>query len=220
MKIIFSACLFLAIVAGCSPKKPQSDLDKASYFVGQQIGQNMRKQNLELNRGVIMQGMSDALSGKEGALSPEEMQAAQQLFNRLVSEKVQQMSKASMKTAEEFLEANKKNPGWITTASGLQYKVLKAGKGKKPKAHDSVLVHYVGTLHDGTKFDSSRDKGKPAELKVDGVLKGWSEALQLMPEGSHWVLLLPASLAYGATGAGPIPPYAVLMFDVELIKVK
>jgi FKBP-type peptidyl-prolyl cis-trans isomerase FkpA/FKBP-type peptidyl-prolyl cis-trans isomerase FklB len=220
MKIIFRACLILAIVTACSPKKPESDIDKASYFVGQQIGQNMRRQNLRLNRGVIMQGMSDALNEKEGALTPEEMQAAQQLFNRLVNEKVQEMSKANMKSAEDFLEANKKNPGWVTTASGLQYKVLKAGKGRKPKAHDTVLVHYVGTLHDGTKFDSSRDRGKPSELKVDGVLKGWSEALQLMPEGSHWVLLLPAALGYGASGAGPIPPHSVLMFDVELIKVK
>lgn len=211
---------FASFLVACPAKKPETDTAKASYFLGQQIGQNLRKQNLQLDRGLIMQGLSDALGNKESLLSKEEIQAAQQILSRMASEQMAEIQKVSLKTATEFLEANKKNPGWLTTASGLQYKVLKEGKGRKPKATDTVSVHYVGTLHDGTKFDSSRDRGTPAEFKMNAMIKGMAEALLLMPEGSHWVILLPSSLAYGPSGSGPIPPNAVLMFDVELLKIK
>lgn len=221
MKLIsLLGCLACTFALFACSKKLESDQQKASYFIGQQIGNNLKKQNLSFDQSLVLEGLLDAMKGKDSRLDPKQMAEAQQIFNRMVIGKAQEVEKQNLKTATEFLEANKKNPGWVTTASGLQYKVLKAGKGKKPKATDTVVVHYVGTLHDGTKFDSSRDRGQPAEFKVNGVIKGWSEALQLMNEGSHWIIVLPASLAYGPSGNGPIPPNAVLMFDVELLKVK
>lgn len=218
--IVFGAVLITAAFCGCS-RKPKSDLDQASYFVGQQIGHNLKKQDLSLNRGMIVQGVMDALDEKAPALDRGEMRKAQDFFNRIVSERISQVAQTNLKSATGFLEENKRNPGWATTASGLQYKILRAGKGRRPAASDTVLVNYIGTLMNGQKFDSSQNHGsKPAEFKVSGVIKGWSEALQLMPEGSHWAIVLPASLAYGSAGNGIIPPHAVLVFDVELVKIK
>ena len=140
----------------------------------------------------------------------------QTYMQKVASEKVEREKVAN----ELFLANNKKSEGVVTTASGLQYKVISASKGKMPKASDNVTVHYTGRLIDGVVFDSSRERNEPATFKVDGVIEGWTEALQLMHEGDKWTIFIPASIGYGEQGAGnQIPPHATLIFDVELIKV-
>jgi FKBP-type peptidyl-prolyl cis-trans isomerase len=215
--LVFVLALFTAL-PGCN-KKPEGDLERSSYFIGQQIGQNLKKQNLNLKQTELLQGITDALEGKNARLSETEMQAAQNNFNKLVNSKIKETEDKNKKSAEQFLEENKKNAGWATTASGLQYKVLKEGSGKSPGEKSTVQVHYTGTLLDGTKFDSSRDRTQPGLFKVDGVIPGWTEALKLMKPGAHFVVVLPPQLAYGPTGAGPIPPNSVLVFDMELLAV-
>lgn len=205
--------------AGCN-KKPEGDMERSSYFIGQQIGLNLKRQGVGLKKAELVQGLSDALDGKPSQLNEQEMQAAQQNFNNAVNAKIKETEQNNIKAAEKFLEDNKKNPDWKTTESGLQYKVLKEGSGHAPGAKSTVVVHYTGTLIDGTKFDSSRDRAGPAEFRVDGVIAGWTEALQMMKPGAHWVVLLPPHLAYGASGSGPIPPNSVLLFDMELLGVK
>lgn len=222
MRATLIAILALASVflSGCS-RKPQSDSQKMGYFVGRQIGQNLKQQNMSLDRQSLLQGILDAMEGKPSPLNPQEMELAQKLFDKIVKEKIGKLAEENLKATKAFLETNAKNPGWISTASGLQYKILKEGRGKKPSRNGTVLVNYVGSLQNGKKFDSSRNQGdKPAEIKVDSVLKGWAEALQLMKEGSHAVIVLPPHLAYGEAGNSVIPPNTALVFDVELVKVK
>lgn len=213
---MFSALTILAV--GCSDK-PTGDKQTASYYLGHTMGQNLRKQNLDIDQKEVVHGLRDGLNGKEAALNEAELSAAQQAFTKMAAQKNQELQQANAEKAAKFLEDNKKNEGWKVTASGLQYKVLKEGTGKVPTDTSTVTVHYIGTLVDGTKFDSSRDRTAPAEYKLNAVIKGLREALSMMKEGSHWVVLLPPDLAYGPAGNGPIPPNSVLMYDLEVLKV-
>jgi len=197
-----------------------TDQQKASYAIGQQIGENMKMQSVEVDTKALHAGLSDALSGKEPRLKPEEMQAAMVKLQESTVKKRMEDSEKQRKVGVEFLEKNKAKEGVKTTASGLQYEVVKEGSGAKPKAEDTVRVHYTGTFVDGKKFDSSRDRGEPAEFPVSGVIPGWTEALQLMSVGSQYKLVIPADLAYGERGQPGIPPHSVLLFDVELLDVK
>jgi FKBP-type peptidyl-prolyl cis-trans isomerase FklB len=193
---------------------------RINYSVGYQIGGDFRRQGVEINPEVLVKGIQDALSGEKGLMSPQERRATLANLQRKVAAQ-QEQDKAGQPQeyrgeGREFLAANSKKPGVKTLPSGLQYKVIREGTGKKPGPHDSVTVDYRGTLIDGTEFDSSYRRGKPATFRVDGVIAGWTEALQLMREGAWWQLFIPPDLAYGEHGT---LADKTLIFEVELISV-
>ena len=201
-----------------------TEQDKISYAIGADIGGSLKRMEAEVNLDKLTAGLRDALAGSKLQLSDEEIMASMQAFQTKAREKMMaQRAAATEKAAKagvEFLEANKKKEGVVTLPSGLQYKVIKQGDGVKPKATDTVKTHYRGTLVDGKEFDSSYKRGEPAQFPVGGVIKGWTEALQLMPVGSKWQLVRPSDLAYGEQGAGAdIPPNSVLVFEIELLEV-
>ncbi|ART79567.1 FKBP-type peptidyl-prolyl cis-trans isomerase [Oceanisphaera avium] len=193
---------------------------KASYGVGRQIGDQLTQQSFEgLEISAVQQGLADAINGVDFAVSREDINSAFQVITERMKEK-QSAESAKAKAAEaEFLTANAERAEISQTASGLQYEVLTKGEGAIPSANDTVRVHYHGTFIDGSVFDSSVMRGEPAEFPVTGVIKGWVEALQLMPVGSKWKLYVPHELAYGEQGAGAIPPCATLLFEVELLEI-
>ncbi|MFA5903791.1 MAG: FKBP-type peptidyl-prolyl cis-trans isomerase [Desulfobacula sp.] len=204
-------------------KTLKTDKDKISYILGINMGEHFKRDSIDINVDILMKGFKDALSGAKPMLSEEEMGAAMTKFQQELAAKQMEKAKAiGEKNAKEggaFLEANKKKDGVITLKSGLQYKVLTEGTGKMPKESDTVTTHYRGTLIDGTEFDSSYKRNEPVSFQVNGVIPGWTEALQLMKAGSKWQLFIPPDLAYGERGAAPIGPNATLIFDVELISV-
>jgi FKBP-type peptidyl-prolyl cis-trans isomerase len=198
--------------------------EKASYGIGWNLGSSLRQQSVDVDPDIINRGLHDGMSGTKPLISEEEAHAAVTQLQKDVREQQEKKRLASgdkNKTAgEAFLAANKAKPGVVTLPSGLQYKILKEGTGPKPTATDSVTVNYRGTLLDGTEFDSSYKRGQPATFPVNRVIKGWTEALQLMPVGSKWELYIPSDLAYGAGGAGgDIGPNATLIFEVELLSI-
>lgn len=226
MKIGFVfSLLALSLSLNAWGKEPVSglktDKQKFSYTAGYQIGQNLKRQNLDLDTKAFSQGTQDAISGKPAQLKPEEMQAAVQNQQKKDMEKQEALAKKNLEAGMAFLEANKKKEGVTTTPSGLQYKIVTAGKGKQPKSEDTVVAHYRGTLINGTEFDSSYQRNEPATFPVHGVIKGWQEVLPLMQEGAKWQVYIPSDLAYGPRGAGgAIGPNEVLIFDIELLSVK
>ncbi len=198
--------------------------DKESYSLGYQFGQGAKSQGLDINVELYTSGIRDTLSGSKPQLSEQEMrQTVSELQKRFIAARGKELKEISAKNlaaGKAFLEENKKKEGVKTLPSGLQYKVLTEGSGKTPKAADNVTVNYKGTLINGAEFDNSYKRGQPATFKANGVIKGWTEALQLMKEGSKWQLFIPPELGYGDRGAGPVPPNSTLIFEVELISVK
>ena len=199
--------------------------EKISYVLGQEIGSSFKESPVKIDIDIFVQGMNDSLKGRKSLLDADETNQIKQEFSRQVQQSRQtQMSALSEKNRAEgaaFLAANKNKEGVVTTASGLQYKVLKKGDGPKPQNNDKVTVHYRGALLDGTEFDSSYKRGKPATFQVNGVIRGWTEALQLMNVGSKYQLFIPSDLAYGTRGAGrKIGPNSTLIFDVELLGIE
>ncbi|MEX1002794.1 MAG: FKBP-type peptidyl-prolyl cis-trans isomerase [Crocinitomicaceae bacterium] len=193
--------------------------DEASYGVGMSIGQSLANQDLDdLNLDQFLKGVQDILSEKDPKFSPEE--ANEKIQHYLEEIKISRFEKFK-KEGEVFLKANAKKESITELPSGLQYEILKEGSGPQPKADSQVTVHYHGTLTNGEIFDSSINRGTPATFGVNQVIKGWTEALQLMKEGAKWRLYIPQDLAYGANPhpSGPIKPYMALIFDVELINV-
>jgi FKBP-type peptidyl-prolyl cis-trans isomerase len=184
----------------------------------------VKTQGLDINLEAYKSGIQDALSGSKPQLSQEEIQKIvaelQKRFMAAREKELKETSEKNLAAGKTFLEENKKKEGIKTLPSGLQYKVLAEGSGKSPKASNQVTVNYRGTLINGSEFDSSYKRGKPATFQVDKVVRGWTEALQLMKEGSKWQLFIPPELGYGERGTGPIPPNSVLIFEVELISVK
>ncbi|MBA55449.1 MAG: hypothetical protein CMK89_13420 [Pseudomonadales bacterium] len=204
----------------------QTENQKASYAIGLKFGEGMgRDLKTELDIDAFYQGFDDGFNGKESKMTQEEMVAA---MNALQARKMEEQQAAQTKALEEnklagetFLSENKAREGVIVTESGLQYEVITKGEGDTPDENDKVNVHYHGTLPDGTVFDSSVERGEPITFPVNGVIKGWTEALQLMQVGDKWKLFIPSDLAYGARGAGPkIGPNQVLVFEVELLGVE
>ncbi|MBI5782381.1 MAG: FKBP-type peptidyl-prolyl cis-trans isomerase [Gammaproteobacteria bacterium] len=206
---------------GKEPAGFKTDKQKFSYTAGYQIGQNLKRQNLDLDSKAFSQGAQDAITSAKPRLKPEEMQAAVQTQQKKDMENQEARAKKSLEIGQAFLEANKKKDGVVTLPSGLQYKIITEGKGKQPKGTDTVVAHYRGTLINGTEFDSSYQRNEPATFPVAGVIKGWQEALPLMKEGAKWQVYIPADLAYGPRSAGgAIGPNEVLIFDIELLSVK
>ena len=201
----------------------ETELQKVSYIIGTQIAGTFKTQDIEVNLDSLMMGLKDALQGKQLALSQEEMKQVygrfQQQMRAKQAAKQKKEAAANLAAGTAFLEANKAKEGVKVLPSGLQYKVITEGTGNTPTAKDKVKTHYRGTLIDGTKFDSSYDRNRPAEFPVTGVIKGWTEALQLMKVGGKWELYIPANLAYGQRGRPGIPPNSTLIFEIELLEV-
>ena len=229
MKQILIAILSVTLLFGICRAGDKLDMTdervKLSYSVGYQVGGDFKRQGLDINPEMLLKGVQDSLLGKEPLMTPQEMRSTLAEVQKTVAAAQNQKNKAQVEKilaeGRVFLAENAKKAGVKTLPSGLQYKVIKEGFGAMPIATDTVTVHYRGTLIDGTEFDTSYSRGKPATFRVDGVIAGWTEALQLMKEGARWQLFIPPNLAYGEKGAGSkIPPNSSLIFDVELISVE
>lgn len=209
-----------------APFTLKTEKDKASYAIGVNIGRSMKKDDMSVDPDVIARGLKDAFVGNKLLLTDEEAQAALTTLKNDVQKHQQQTYQAAQEKNKQagdvYLAANKAKPGVVTLPSGLQYKILQPGTGPKPTAADTVVCNYKGTLVDGTEFDSSYKRGQPATFPVGQVIKGWTEALQLMPVGSKWELVIPPSLGYGerGTNGGPIGPNETLVFEVELMSIQ
>jgi FKBP-type peptidyl-prolyl cis-trans isomerase FklB len=210
--------------AAGSATKPESLHDRASYIIGLNLGRSLKAQDVPANTDLIVKGLRDGLGGATSVLNEEEIQTAMKDFQAELLAKQQEKQKvageANQKKSDEFLAANKAKAGVKTTASGLQYEVLKEGTGANPAKTDRVTVHYKGTLADGKVFDSSYDRNEPATFGVGEVIPGWIEALQLMKPGGKYRVVIPPNLAYGGSGAGDvIGPNAALVFEIELLSI-
>jgi FKBP-type peptidyl-prolyl cis-trans isomerase FklB len=230
-KILRSGCfsvMALVVCAGLVRAAESVDLQdqkaKVSYGIGMNLGMQWRQQEVPIDPDLLMKGMKDAMEGRETLMTEEEMRNTLTAFQN--QHRAQQMEKRRLQgeqnlaEGEKYLSENKSKPGVVTLPSGLQYKIITEGQGESPAAHDQVSVHYRGTLIDGTEFDSSYKKGEPATFGVGGVIKGWTEALQLMKPGAKWELYIPPALAYAERGSGAkIGPNSTLIFEVELVSV-
>jgi FKBP-type peptidyl-prolyl cis-trans isomerase FklB len=199
--------------------------DKASYAIGMNIGKSLRKDSVDVNTAIVLRGMRDALAGGKTLLTDDEAKAAMVALQTDVRERQDKnmaiAGDVNKAKGDAFLASNKAKDGVVTLPSGLQYKIVAPGTGPKPTLSDSVVCNYRGTLIDGTEFDASSKHGGPATFPVGQVIKGWTEALQLMPVGSKWQLYIPSDLAYGPRGAGgDIGPNSTLVFDIELLSIK
>ena len=199
--------------------------EKVSYGIGTDVGRNFKRLGIDLDVDVFVKALKDALSGEKPLMSEDELRATKEAYQADLMQKQAQATKRAeeenKKKGDAFFAENKTKQDVVTLASGLQYKILKAGDGKTPTENDTVVTHYRGTLIDGTEFDSYYKRTQPATFPVKGVIKGWNEALRLMSVGSKWQLFIPPDLAYGAHGAGrDIGPNATLIFEVELLAIK
>jgi len=227
MKWILRTVFCIGLLAGAAQAAEEPKLanenDKTSYSIGYQIGGDLQRQGVKFQSEALAKGIQDAVSGAKPMITQEEMtQLLVDLKRKIVASQQEELKKVAEKNLAEgkvFLAENEKKKGVKALASGLQYKVMKEGAGRAPKAEDKVTVHYRGTLINGTEFDSSYARNQPATFQVDQVIPGWTEALQLMKTGSKWQLFIPAGLAYGERGAGPIPPNSPLIFEVELLSI-
>ncbi len=237
MKRLFSVLAFVAALATATPAQeqipparkstpapaPQTQQERAGYTVGLSIGQSLKQQELEVDLTFLVRGIRDALAGNKPALSKQEMQetmqAAQKEAEARMVKRIKVEGARNKAEGDKFLAANAKKEGIQTTKSGLQYKILKEGKGPSPQAGDVVRTHYHGTYINGDVFDSSVESKEPAEFAVNRVIPAWTEALQQMKVGSKWQLFVPSELAYGESGFQDIPPNKTLIFEVELLDI-
>jgi FKBP-type peptidyl-prolyl cis-trans isomerase len=207
-----------------TPLVLKTQKEKFSYALGMKMGQNFHKQSVPVDPAIMARGIKDAMAGGKTLLTDDEAQAAimavQTEVRKQQQEKMQESGAANKKEGDSFLAENKSKEGVVTLPSGLQYKILTAGTGPKPTASDSVVCNYRGTFINGNEFDSSYKRGQPATFPVTGVIKGWTEALQLMPVGSKWQLFIPSDLAYGDSGRPGIEPSSTLIFEVELLSIE
>lgn len=225
MKLTVSAFLCLLLMS-CGGKKTElkSEMDSVSYTIGLDVGRTFSRQGIEVTPDAFLQGLKDArdTAGKP-LLTDEQCQSLMMAYQKKMiakqQEKLKSQSGPAAAEGEKFLAENRTKPGVITTASGLQYKVITMGKGKRPTAANEVKVHYRGRLLNGTEFDNSYKRGEPVTFPVGGVITGWAEALQLMPVGSKWEVYVSPALGYGNNNVGPIPPGSTLIFEMELLAI-
>ena len=220
--ILIFAAGSLALPLFGQEKSPQlkDQKDKVSYSIGLNIGFNLNRQNVQINPDVLSAGIKDAIAGKP-QLTTDQVKEVMTTFEKDMQQKQKAAGEKNASEGAKFLEENKKKEGVKTTASGLQYKAIKEGTGAQPKATDTVTVNYRGTLINGTEFDSSYKRGEPASFPLNGVIKGWTEGLQLMKVGSKYQFFVPPNLAYGERTVGPdIAPNSTLIFEVELLDAK
>jgi FKBP-type peptidyl-prolyl cis-trans isomerase FklB len=218
LSLLLSGVITFSASFAAEKQKLNKPKDKESYSLGYQFGNNLKSQGLDINPNVYTAGVRDALGGKEPQMKLEEIQAT---LASLQQKARKEIAAKNLEEGKKFFAENGKKEGVKTLPSGLQYKALSEGMGKKPKAEDTVIVNYKGTFMDGTEFENSYKRGQPVSLKINSVIKGWAEALQLMKEGSKWELFIPPNLAYGEEGAPPrIFPNSVLIFEVELISIQ
>lgn len=229
MKYALSVLMSVVLLAcqGNTQNKAElkSTQDSVSYVIGMNIGQNIKAQKVDVTLEALARGIKDVLDSSTTLITDEQADVLMNAFQQRMMAKQEEEAKAAGAKnkieGEAFLAANKSKPGVRVTESGLQYKVITMGNGPKPKPNQTVTVHYRGTTIDGTEFDSSYKRGQPAKFGVGQVIRGWTEAMQLMPVGSKWELYIPAELAYGERGAGgSIGPNATLIFEVELLSVE
>jgi len=224
VKMKINALLFpliLSLPFTVNAGTPKSESEKFSYAIGFQIGQSLKRDSIEVETESLVSAIKDVINDSKLKMTPEEMEATIKAFQAKAVAKREATGAESKKAGEKFLAENKKKKGVKETKSGLQYKVLKDGSGKKPGEKDTVVVNYRGTLINGTEFDSSYGRGTPATFQVGQVIKGWQEALQLMKTGSKLEVYVPSMLAYGPNGAGgKIGPHETLIFEVELVEIK
>ncbi len=218
LKLVLISIAALTMTVGCS-KKLDTDKKKASYAIGQQIGQNLKNQNIDVDSDALAMAITDAATGKESKLNKEQIQEAMAKLQEQTMKKQQELAETNKVKGAEFLEKNKSAEGVKVTKSGLQYLVITEGTGKIPTKEDVIKAHYKGTLTTGEQFDSSYDRGQPAEFPVGGVIPGWTEALQMMKVGSKFKLWIPAELGYGPAARPGIPANSVLSFEVELLDI-
>ena len=222
MKLKWMAVLGIGLLAAqLSAQEPaglKTQKDRTSYALGMDLANSLKKQSIDVDPALFSQGLRDVLGSSKTLLTEEEVRT---ILAALQTEVRNNMTAKIKQDGAAFLAQNKAKDGVVTLPSGLQYKILKAGDGKKPGLDDTVVCHYKGTLIDGTEFDSSYKRNQPATFPVKGVIKGWTEALQLMAVGSQWQLVIPSDLAYGDRGAANvIPPYSTLVFEVELVSIQ
>jgi FKBP-type peptidyl-prolyl cis-trans isomerase FklB len=228
MKLQAAAVLSLSAVLGLIADEPPVELktqkDKISYSIGMNWGNMLKRETVDIDLAILTRAMKDALAGAKPALTDQQVKEVMTAFQTEMSakqnEKRKEAGNKNKLEGEAFLAENKKKEGVITLPSGLQYKVITAGTGKKPTLKDKVLCHYRGTFVDGKEFDSSYTRGEPIAFALTGVIAGWTEALQLMPVGSKWKLFIPSDKAYGEFGKGDIGPNTALLFDIELISIE
>jgi len=194
--------------------------DKLSYVIGVQIGNNLKNQSVDVDLALVNKGLQDSILGNKLLLSDQEAKDIMATYQKEKAEERKKLGEKNKQEGAAFLAENKKKEGVTTLPDGLQYKVIKGGTGKMPKATDTIVVQYKGSFINGTEFASSYPTNKPATFPVNGVMRGWTEALQLMKEGSKWQIFVPPELAYGEQGAGPIGPNATLIFEIDLVSVK
>lgn len=219
MSFALVALVGLGLV-GCQPGTPKSDKDKLSYTIGVQYGKQLKMQKVDVNAKMIAKAIEDVLAGKDTALSEEDMRAAVNKANESIQKRAQEDAQKNLEAANAFLEKNKAEEGVETFESGLQMKTITEGSGSSPAPTNVVVVHYKGTLPDGTEFDSSYKTNKPAEFKPSDVIKGWQEGLKKMKKGGKYQLFIPPDLAYGSVPRPGIPANSALVFEVELLDVK
>ncbi len=228
LSIIVAAAVVAAATVSAqeAPAPFANDTAKLSYSIGLNIASSLKAQGIDLDAETLAKGIADGLGDGATLITMDEarqtIQAFQQEMQAKQMAKMKQQADDNGKAGEAFLAENAKKDGVVVLPSGLQYQVIEPGDGPKPKATDTVKVHYRGTLIDGTEFDSSYERNEPAVFGVDKVIPGWTEAMQLMPVGAKWKLFIPAKLAYGERGTpgGPIPPNATLVFEVELLGIE
>lgn len=217
---IAAGCLLSAPLATAEDAAISTDTQKFSYGIGLQIGQSLSRQNVSVDQDAMFLAIKDALEGKEPRVSLEELQKVMAAEEQKIQQQQNAAGDKNLEVGKAFLEENKKRDGITTTNSGLQYRIITEGSGAKPQVTDTVTVHYRGTLIDGEEFDSSYKRGEPATFPLNGVIKGWQEALPLIKEGGKWEIFVPSELAYGPKGAGAsIGPNETLIFEIELLNI-
>jgi FKBP-type peptidyl-prolyl cis-trans isomerase FkpA len=231
MTVALALFLVMQFSCGADEQKPRMNTfkEKYSYMIGLDVGNEFKRMQAEIDYNAFLWGVKDMSKSRPLLLTSETLDSVKTEFSAMMQQspqgqamqkEMQDLGDKNLKAAEEFLAGNKKKPGVVTTASGLQYQVIKKGSGPRPKATDKVKVHYVGTLLDGKEFDSSIGRGEPAVFPLSGIIPGWIEALQLMNVGSKYKLFIPPNLGYGAGPNGPGGPNSVLIFDVELLGIE